>query len=661
PSPPQMEQHHRRRNDLTSNDALQIKNYSCRVGVGFLVTYAGVGGPRTRGLANGLQLFYILPCFPPYDPSALGARLTGLAIGVVLTAAAEVWLLPDPAPGRYADRLVRAASLAAGALRALAAPQRSPHVYDRPERLLEASQELRMDRVPNDERPTSASARDRALCQGADFMRHLLAQTWQLAQDSRDAPLAGDAAASRLLRASATACHDVSRGLSGHGPAPAIAPCTAAAAAFETHRTHPLGPDAGSAAVVRSGAIALDITYTGAFLVTAARIALGAPIPPDATPPAERPGPFWYAGRSALSLYAHRLLSHLTPRSVYLQNAVRIALALAVARLIVGAVDLSHGTWALLATLTVMRTTAAGTRTALRPKLLGVLAGGAAAAPMLYFVDGHAAVYAVVTPPLIFLSYTAGPLVGASWGNAFSTLQATAIFAQLQPTGPELAAVRVADTVTGLLTGALIGLLAWPYGGTRELRRACSRLLDQGTRAVTEITDTITGAGTAGDALPRARLTQQIAEACYAQYATESDDPEAAPASETDWQAIAIAGSRVTITGQTLVKACPPGALAAWPVSAEHLRNAAHHLQLTALPLAEDLHSGTTRDSPAEPPVQGAPTDRMVIADVCAASGGRAPDPLLYYAVDAAIWLASLQRAVMAIRPDPQARAAASG
>src|SRR3954464_4771842 len=43
--------------------------------LGFAVSFAGVGGPRLVGLAAGLQLLYILPCFPPYDPGALGYRL----------------------------------------------------------------------------------------------------------------------------------------------------------------------------------------------------------------------------------------------------------------------------------------------------------------------------------------------------------------------------------------------------------------------------------------------------------------------------------------------------------------------------------------------------------------------------------------------------------
>lgn len=152
-----------------------------------------------------------------------------------------------------------------------------------------------------------------------------------------------------------------------------------------------------------------------------------------------------------------------------------------------------------------------------------------------------------------------------------------------------------------------------------------------------------------------------IAEATYVQYATERGAPDAEHPAETDFQAIMLAGDRTVTMGQTLVDHCPPGALAAWPRSATQLRDAAHHLRLTALSLTYDLRSGKPRPAPVEPPDRNVPTDHTVIADVCAASGGRAPDPLLYYAVDAAIWLASLQRVVTAVRPATEGRTAAPG
>ncbi|MGW1756745.1 hypothetical protein [Streptomyces mirabilis] len=95
-----------------------------------------------------------------------------------------------------------------------------------------AAQELRMSRVPDDERPTSASARHRALRQGATYMRHLLGQTRQLEQEADDTPGTRDPAASRLLQASATACPnaptdrtviaDVLAASGGHTPDPEL-------------------------------------------------------------------------------------------------------------------------------------------------------------------------------------------------------------------------------------------------------------------------------------------------------------------------------------------------------------------------------------------------------------------------------------------------------
>lgn len=615
--------------------------------VGFLVTYSGVGGPKMVGLANGLQLFYILPCFPPYAPSTLGLRLAGLAAGVLLMAAAEVWLWPAPCPGRYEDRLARAARVAADALHGLAAdpPRRSD-----PALWLEASQGLRMSQVPPDERPVSASARDRALSEGAGHMRHLLAQTRQLAESlERGAALPGPAA-KELLMASAAACEDVARALSGRAPPPTRSWCRAAVRAFESYRVRPREAGTYSATMVRDGAIALDITHTADLVVTAARIALGAPVPAGTASP-EVHGAFWYAGRSTAELYYWRVRAHLTPRSVCFQNAVRTAVALSAVRLVVGELSLAHGFWALLTTLTVMRTSAADTRTALRPALRGTLAGAVVAALILHLAVDAPVVYAVMLPPCMFLAFASGSVLGPGWGQAFFTLTVAAAFSQVARSGPELAAARVLDVLAGAFIGAFVGLLAWPHGGTGELRRACARVLDQGTRAVTDVTDTITEGVRATDALPGARLAQQIAEASYAEFAIERHvRRREGAASDTDFQVIMLVGNRVITMGQILLDNCPPGALSAWPLSAAHLRDAAHRLRLSTLEFSHDLRSGQGRPAPVDGPTDDAPADSTVIRDVCAASAGRDPDPLLYYAVDAAIWLASLQRAIGAAR-----------
>ena len=66
--------------------------------LGFVVSFVGVGGPRLVGLAAGMQLLYILPCFPPYDPGSLGWRLAGVTVAVLLLAGAELVVWPEPTP-----------------------------------------------------------------------------------------------------------------------------------------------------------------------------------------------------------------------------------------------------------------------------------------------------------------------------------------------------------------------------------------------------------------------------------------------------------------------------------------------------------------------------------------------------------------------------------
>ncbi len=75
---------------------------------GFLIAYAGVGGPRLVGLTAGMQLFFILPCFPPYAPDTLTSRLFGVCVGLGLLAFAEWTLWPDRGAVSYQALLANA-------------------------------------------------------------------------------------------------------------------------------------------------------------------------------------------------------------------------------------------------------------------------------------------------------------------------------------------------------------------------------------------------------------------------------------------------------------------------------------------------------------------------------------------------------------------------
>jgi uncharacterized membrane protein YccC len=541
---------------VTAGTLLSVSNWSAAAGMfvlGFLVTYAGVGGPRLVGLATGLQLLYILPCFPPYSPGSLGYRLAGITIAVLLLAAAELVLWPDPAPVPYRNRLADAVSALAGCLTALADTfSGDPHGRELLAATLpeatDAAEAIRPSRLPPDLRPASAGRRDRALSHAGGSARLVLGRATDLYFEDQPDALSLPAAAA-LLRQSGASARQTAASLRGTGPVPEVEPMSAALQAFRTARLH-VSPNGIHPDRLRLGAIALSIGEWIKSLVTAVRVADGAP--GHAAP---WPSPFWYADQPAIWLWWHRFRENLTPRSVYFQGALRLAVALAAARLLAGVLDLSHGFWVLLATLTLLRTSAAETRSALRPALVGTLAGAVLAGVLLVF-GAQPEVYVVALPPVMLIGFAAGPLLGMGWAQALFTLVIALVFAQVAPVDWRLAEARVLDVVVGAAVGVLIGVFAWPRGGAGELHRATSNFLAASADVVRETVAVLATAARPGSALPRARSGGRLAEASYALYQTERHHE-----SRVDWQATLLAGHHAVRGAEALLRSCPTGRL----------------------------------------------------------------------------------------------------
>src|SRR6266536_3710778 len=547
---------------VTAGTLLSVSNWTAAAGMfvlGFLVTYTGVGGPRLVGLANGLQLLYILPCFPPYNPGSLGYRLAGVALAVVLLAVAELTLWPDRPPVPYQRRLADGVLALANCLAALAdTVGGDPRARDRlaaqlPE-ATEALEAIRPSRLPPTERPASAGRRDRALSDAGGTARLVLGRTVDLFFEDGRQPL-GATEAATLLREAAASARAAAAWLDGTGPAPQISPIADALAAFRAARLRVV-PDAVHPDRLRLGALALVIADGVKALVIAVRVASGAPIHPNSTPLSASPGPFWYAYRPTVWLWWHRFREHLTPRSVYFQGALRLALALAAARLLAGLLDLSHGFWVLLATLTLLRTSAADTRSALRPALVGTVVGAVLAGGLFVVVGAQPRVYVVALPLMMLVGFAAGPLLGPGWAQGLFTLVVALVFAQVAPTNWRLAEARVLDVAVGAGVGVLIGLFAWPRGGAGELHRATANFLDACAAAVRETVAVLTEGAPPGPALPVARQRGQLAEASYALYQTERHDPRAAV---MDWQATLVAGHHAVQGAEALLRSCPTG------------------------------------------------------------------------------------------------------
>lgn len=593
--------------------------------VGFVLAFAAVGGPRPAGVAPGLQLFYILACFPPYAPGTLGQRLAGLALGVLALAACEL-LLPDPPAVSYPERLARALDEAARG----AAPGGVP-----PERLREAGARLRLASVPPAERPAGAGRTDRAREQGGRAVRRLLDQLATLAETP---PAGPDPASDALLDRVSELCATCARFLRTGTRPPVAGALEEAMRDFQAERVRLASGPPGErppVEVLRRQSQVLALAESTRMAEITTDIAVhGRP-----TEPAVPRRLFWYAELSTPRLWARRVTGNVTFRSVLFQNALRTALGLAAARAVAGSLDLSHGFWVLLAVLTLGRTTAGATWRAVRLAVAGNAAGALVAGALLIGLGPHTDAYAALLAPVMLVAFALGPLLGIAYAQGLFTLVVATAFAQIEPVTWPLSEARMIDVVTGSVIGLLCGLLAWPAGARREVHRAMAELLRVCAELVPVTAQAVLtpagGSRAAPQTLPGVHRLR-LAEAAYAQYRTEDPGED----TRTDWHAMLIAANHMLLGAHWLPRfGLRPEAGASAPAA------------VWARATAEELVAETDRIA-AE--LTGAPTPvrRWTAPD------GPPPTPL---SVDLEVWMTSLAHQLTRIdssltpSPDPDA------
>ncbi|MFJ8762049.1 FUSC family protein [Streptomyces cyaneofuscatus] len=498
--------------------------------VGFVLGFAAVAGPRPASVAPGLQLFYILACFPPYAPETLGQRLSGLTIGVLALVVCEL-LLPDPSAVPYRERLSRALDEAArGAAPGGVAPGK----------LREIGALLPLASVPPAERPAGPGRTDRALEHGGRAARSLLDQLAALAETPS---ASADPASAAILHRVAELCSICAQLLrTGTGPKVAGS-LEGAMRAFQAERVRLAAGPPGErppVEVERRRSRVLELAESARTVeITVGIATCGRPTEPAVPHPL-----FWYAEMSVPRLWARRVLGNVTFRSVLFQNAVRTALGLAAARAVAGSLDLDHGFWVLLAVLTLGHTTVGATWQAVRRAVAGNAVGALLAGALLIGLGSRTDVYAALLAPVMLVAFTLGPLLGVAYAQALFTLVVATTFAQIGPVTWHLSEVRLIDVITGSTIGLLCGILAWPAGARREVHRAMAEMLRTCAQLVPVTAQTLLsgpgGSRSSPQALPAIHRLR-LAEAAYAQY--RSEDPE--EETHTDWHAMLIAANRM--------------------------------------------------------------------------------------------------------------------
>ncbi|HSK61957.1 MAG TPA: FUSC family protein, partial [Actinomycetospora sp.] len=412
--------------------------------------------------------------------------------------------------------------------------------------------------------------------------------------------------------------------LRGHGPVPGLADLDAARDAYTAHRLAAMatiGPADEAVAHAREAVAVGQVVSEQRVAVQAARVV----VDPRHRSRVPATGDLaWWKTAPTRTLWWRRVRAHLSPRSVYLQTAVRLGVGLALARLVAGGLELSHGLWVLLATLTLMRTSVTTTRAGLLPAVAGTAGGAAVAAGLLALVGHHTLIYALLFPVLCVASVLAGQVLGAIAGQASFTVLVAVLFAQLAPAGPLLAGVRLLDVAVGAAVGIGVGAAVWPAGGHGEVRRDAARCLLAAADLLVATAAWLSGTGARAAVEERLRAADRqvlLFEATFLQLRTERHRRE----QDVDWFTVLGVAHRVVRATRTALDAetdagPDTGPTVRWPDLAARLEGEARALADGYRAVAYGLAAGR-----APTPVVTLPADflRRALREVADAPGRR--------------------------------------
>ena len=442
--------------------------------VALCVSLSTAVGRNVATGANGVLLFFLVACAVPAPLDALDSRVAGVLLGggISLLAALTIW--PQRPPDRLRGALADAVeTLARRVGRSSQGPDAAADSFTEPVR--DALALAGPDRLAVGERPTLATERDHAQLRVGYGLSRAQLMLERLSQ--RPAPVRGVADAERILaRELRQVLEATAAALRGEGPPPAVD------VTLDAGRAHRERTDAAlvselalrrAADTLAVGAdrsvLAGEISTSVGGIVTDARVVVGT----DRFP--ARAGSMSRGLDRRVEAMLDRLVtivsSTLSPRSVVLQNSLRLAVGLSIARLLGGLLEVENGFWVLFATLSVMRTSAVQTGATALQAVLGTLIGFAVGLPLLLAIGTRGDLYLYVLPIVIVGGLLAGS-INVVWGQAGFTVLVSVLFNLVEPIGWEIGVIRLQDVALGAAAGVVIGLAAWPRGAAGQLAQS---------------------------------------------------------------------------------------------------------------------------------------------------------------------------------------------
>ena len=452
-------------------------------------------------------LIYVVAVTVGGPPASLPGYLLAWGVAVVVGTLAALFVLPHDVRHDIRDALVAALGAAADVVGAAWLDRRDGGLAAHAAALGAAIDRVNQTYDGKPFRPTGASRRDRALTLlvGCVNNARLL-----LADPVRDVPQADPGPGVHGRRAMAHALEAALRDLSAAMADPSRAP--SAAELDDARVEHQRSTQAWVLDQVRSGAdpestarvvqddhVLRMACVLGQQMVALGREANGAPDEDLAAEPPvpERP-------------WSTVIRAHLSLRSPWLRIALRSALGLALAILVVQLTGVQHGFWVLLGVLSVLRCDMAGTRSFALLAVVGTVIGVVVGTLVVLLVGQQAVVLWLLLPLAVFLAAWAPVAFSYPVGQAAFSLFILLILGVTQ-WPPELRSglVRVEDIAIGAAVALVVGILLWPRGAIAALHREVADALRSaqayatlGMRALVE--------PIADDDLARARLDARI-------------------------------------------------------------------------------------------------------------------------------------------------------
>jgi uncharacterized membrane protein YccC len=435
--------------------------------VGFGILFAGVVSSTLAGATTTLLLSFILPVSLPGPASQIPDRLAGWGLASLASLFAITLLWPAPARDPVRSAAIAACRAMAARLRADVAQMlegADPAVAR--EASAKAIQALDTTFFATPYRPTGLSTAARTIVRLVDELKwlHSVVTTGKpTSHVDRNACAVKKAAAALLDRGADLLDAPRSDRVPLHDGQMELD-----ARLGELERGH-VELDGNAISALDPGFRAQEIAFVVAQIARNVDLASAAERRSWVDqllgrPPAGLAGP--------LTAAQERAGAHVERHSLWLQNSIRGAIALAVAVFIADATGAQHAFWVVFGTLAVLRSNALATGQNILRAVLGTCAGFAIGGALVALIGTNTTILWILLPFVVLFAGFAPAAISFAVGQAAFTLVLLILFNIIAPEGWRIGLVRIEDVLLGCGISLLVGLLFWPRGAASALNKA---------------------------------------------------------------------------------------------------------------------------------------------------------------------------------------------